>query len=330
MSPDGSEPSAREERTVSATVIVTQWVKPGRDEEVGEWQDDVSRAVAAFPGFFGTEVVPPREGSDEWTVIYRFDSETNLKAWLSSSARSELLERGEDLFAAPASQRILIGEEDEEELVTVVVSHPVDPEHEGEFLAWQERVTQAERGFPGFRGSELFRPVPGAQRDWTAIYRFDTDEHLTAWLESPARQRLLDQGRHFGDFELRRISSPFGSWFSFAGPGDTADAPPDWKTALSVLVGLYPTVVLITLAISELWEDGELWETLLLGNVVSVALLTWVVMPVVARALRFWLAPDPGSADPHLDAAGAALSIAFLTACAFVFWLVTTQIWTLP
>ena len=37
-----------------------------------------------------------------------------------------------------------------------------------------------------------------------------------------------------------------------------AGVPGDWKTALSVLVGLYPTVVLLTLAISHIWPGAPL------------------------------------------------------------------------
>lgn len=89
-------------------------------------------------------------------------------------------------------------------------------------------------------------------------------------------------------------------------------------------------MVLLTLGISELWEDGELWETLLLGNILSVALLTWVVMPMVNWGLGFWFEPDRGRAGRRLDVTGAAIAIAFLTIAAFGFWLTTTQIWTLP
>jgi uncharacterized protein len=322
----GAEPQTA--RDAPATVVVSQPVRPGREDDFRRWQEAVNRAVASFPGFLGTEVVPPGEAGREWTVIYRFDSKPHLEDWLGSPARAELLDRGADLFDAEASQRLLIGA-DEEQFVTVVVTHRVAPEDVDEFLAWQRRMTESERDFPGFGGSELFRPVPGAQEDWTTLFRFDTEEHLNAWLESPERKRLLEEGTRFQDFELRRIASPFGSWFAF-GDDVEAEAPAQWKTALSVLVGLYPTVVLLTLGISEIWEDGELWETLLLGNVLSVALLTWVVMPIVTRALRFWLAPDPRHAGPRLDAIGAAVSVGFLTVAAIVFWLVTTQIWTLP
>lgn len=327
--PNGATDAEREAaQGAPATVVVTQRVKPGREEDFRRWQDAMSRAVASFAGFLGTEVVPPGDEGGEWTVIYRFASRPHLEAWLASSDRAEILDRGSDLFAAPASQHVLIGER-EEEFVTVVVSHPVDPAHEDEFVDWVQQLTDAERAFPGFGGSEVFRPVPGVQENWTNVFRFDTEEHLNDWLESPERKRLLDEGADFHEFELRRIASPFGSWFSFGDEGE-AEAPAQWKTALSVLVGLYPTVVLLTVSISEIWEDGKLWETLLVGNILSTILLTWVVMPTVTRALHFWLAPDPRRASPRLDAIGAAVSVAFLTLAAIVFWLVTTQIWTLP
>ncbi|MBA3718461.1 MAG: antibiotic biosynthesis monooxygenase [Actinobacteria bacterium] len=310
-----------------ATVVVSQRVKRGQEEPFREWQDGINRTAASFTGFLGTEVVPPAEDGDEWTILYRFDSQEHLEAWLGSPERAQLLDRGAQLFEKPQSQQVLIGER-EERAATVVVSHAVDPAREDEFRAWTLRLTEAERAFPGFRGTEMFPPVPGVQDKWTIVFHYDTEEHLNGWLESPQRQQLLEEGRSFQDYELRRISSPFGAWFALDG-GEDGAGPAQWKTALAVLVGLYPTVVLLTLGISEIW-DGKLWATLLVGNILSVTLLTWVVMPVVTRALRFWLAPEPGQEAPRLDTLGAVVSIAFLTLAALVFWLVTTQIWTLP
>ena len=214
--------------------------------------------------------------------------------------------------------------------MTVVVSHPVGAEHEQQFLDWQRQVTAAERKFPGFRGSELFRPVPGVQDDWTAVYRFASETDLNRWLESPERGELLVQEELFKDFQMRQVANSFGSWFSFGGDGEIAVSTPAWKSALSVLVGLYPTVVLLTLAITKLWPGADLWASLLLGNVLSVTLLTWVVMPAVTRALRFWLLPGRPAGKERVDVIGAAAAIGFLTVAALVFWLCTTQIWHLP
>jgi antibiotic biosynthesis monooxygenase (ABM) superfamily enzyme len=306
-----------------ATVVIGQPVVSGRKDEFRRWQEGVNRAVASFPGFLGTEVAPPAEEPGEWTIIYRFDSTAHLEDWLQSPTRRELLERGADLFAAQASQQVLTGQR-EEEPVAVVVSHRVDPTREEEFVAWQQRMTEAERAFPGFQGSQLFRPVPGVQDSWTVVYRFDTNEHLDRWLESHERAELLAKAREFKDFDLRRIH-PFGSWFSSADGGADGHGPPPWKSALSVLVGLYSTVVLLTLALNELWPDGDLWASLLLGTILSVTLLTWVVMPGVTRALAFWLAPE-GPPSRRIDALGAVASAAFLAVAAVVFWLVTAVI----
>jgi len=323
-----AEPQADAEKRSPATVVIAQRMKQGREGDVRRWQQDVNRAVAEFAGYLGNDVAPSAE-ADEWTVVYRFDSKPHLESWLTSEQRSELMGRGAGLFDGPASQNVLVREGEADE-VTVVVSHPVSPSDEDAFLAWQDRVTDAERGFDGFRGAELFRPVTGIQEEWTALYRFDSDEHLDAWLESAERQRLLDEGKRFKNFSLKRISAPFGSWFAPSGGDGGGEAPAQWKTALSVLVGLYPTVVLLTLAISEIWKKAELWESLLIGNILSVSLLTWVVMPIVTRALRFWLEPEGGHATARVNALGAMASAAFLALAALVFWLCTTQIWHLP
>jgi antibiotic biosynthesis monooxygenase (ABM) superfamily enzyme len=311
-----------------ATVVISQPLKRGRAEAVRRWQEEVNRAVSGFAGYLGNDAAASGDG-DEWTVIYRFDSKPHLLSWLSSHERDDVLGRGADLFDGPASQQVMIRDQGADQ-VTVVVSHPVDPDHEEEFLAWQRRITDAERMFPGFQGAELFRPVPGVQPTWTALYRYDSDEHLDAWLESDERRQLLGEGTRFRDFELRRISAPFGSWFAQPGEQEAGASPANWKTGLSVLVGLYPTVVLLTLAISEIWPSASLWQSLLLGNILSVSLLTWVVMPIVTRALRFWLVPGRGGFTVRTDIAGAAVSIAFLTLAALIFWLCTTQIWHLP
>lgn len=310
-----------------ATVVITQPVKHGHDQEVRDWQEAVNRAVSGFTGYLGNDIVAG--DADEWTVCYRFDSKPNLMKWLASPERAEILSRGGHLFDGPATQHVLIRENDAE-MVTILVSHLIDPADQDAFLAWQDRVTDAERQFPGFRGSELYRPVPGVQDEWTVLYRYDNDQHASAWLESDQRQQLLRDGERFNDFRLHRISSPFGSWFAPPDGDEEQERQPDWKTALSVLVALYPTVVLLTLAISEIWPAGPLWATLLVGNICSVSLLTWLVMPVVTRVLRFWLVPGRQMTRARLDFVGAVASIGFLTVAALVFWLGTTQIWHLP
>ena len=313
-----------------ATVVIGQRVKAGRDEEYRRWQVGLTAAAATFPGYIGTEETPPPDRSGDATIVYRFDAVEHLRQWLDSPVRRHLVEQGSVLFDELPTQQVLVGDDDGPRPATVVVSHAVAQVDEAAFLAWQHRMTVAESRYPGFRGSELFRPVPGVQDEWTAVYRFASTDELEHWLSSDARRDLLAEGERFRDFRLRTITNAFGSWFPPSDRGGQADGPPSWKTALSVLVGLYPTVVLLTLAISALWKGAPLWASLLVGNVASVALLTWVVMPVVTWALGSWLAPRPDAAQPRTDLIGVLASVAFLAAAAAVFWLVTVQLWTLP
>ncbi|MFB7874488.1 antibiotic biosynthesis monooxygenase [Nocardia sp. NPDC056064] len=309
-----------------ATVVITQHLRPDREAEFQRWQAQVNDAAAQCPGFLGAEVTPPGDARSAWSVVYRFDDLDHLKHWLGSDTRDELLARGSGLFAQPSTQHVLVDEPDDA-VATVVVSHPVAPARETEFLAWQDRMTEAERTFPGFRGSALHRPIPGVQNEWTAIYSFTSAENLQRWLDSPQRRELLADAPDFRDFEVHRITNPYGSWFP-PGPAAEDNGPAAWKTALSVLVGLYPTVVILTLAIDEMWPDAPLWISLLVGNILSVALLTWVVMPIVNRALGFWM--TSGRHDPRTEVTGLICSLGFLTLAAAFFYAVTRVFWTLP
>ncbi len=114
-------------------------------------------------------------------------------------------------------------------------------------MAWQERLRLAESTFPGFRGTELFRPVPGVQEEWTALYRYDSAADLDKWLVSDERKQLLAEGEKFADFHSRTIDNSFGSWFAFDEHGNEAPPPSDVKTSIAVWVGLYPTVVFLSL-----------------------------------------------------------------------------------
>lgn len=157
------------------------------------------------------------------------------------------------MFDGPGTRQVIArGTKAEHVLVTVVLTHRVPEERADEFQAWRKEIVAAESKFPGFRGAQVFRPVEGLQDEWTVCYRFDTAEHLDAWLISDARKQLL-RHPHFRDFKMRKIDQSFGNWFAFG--DETASPPSDFKTSVAVRMGLYPTVVLLTLLITPLHLD---------------------------------------------------------------------------
>jgi uncharacterized protein len=219
-----------------------------------------------------------------------------------------------------------------EELPTAVVTHAVAESDVDAFLDWQQRLDAAERRFEGFRGSGLFSPVEGVQKEWTSLFRFDTGEHLDAWLSSHARRRLLAEGKQFKNFRLRTVDNTFGNWFAFDREGNGQGPPPSTpKTCLAVWFGLYPTVVVLTLAMARLLPDVKLWQGLLAGNLLSSFVMSYLTMPYyVNPLLRFWLHPDRRADWRHTNLFGLAVVFGVTALWAALFYLVTDFFWKLP
>jgi uncharacterized protein len=313
----------------AVTVILGQRVRPGAEQEFLAWQHEVNEAASDYPGFVGAEVNPPAAAQPDWLVIYRFDTIANLRAWLNSSKRQEGLAIGSQYFDGPPTQQIVGGAaKAADQLVTVVATHRVEPEDVDEFLAWQERLRLAESKFDGYHGTELFRPVEGVQDEWTAMYRYDNVANLEAWLTSDERGRLLEEGAKFRDFQLRTVDNSFGSWFAFDDKGNQVPPPSDIRTSFAVWVGIYPTAMMIMLALSSLHLPVFLGT--LMGNLCSSFILTFVSMPFYAnRLLKSFLWPRADEPKSRTNLRGAAIVAASLLFWAVVFGLVW-KFWNLP
>jgi uncharacterized protein len=314
----------------AATVIIGQRVRPEFEHEFTAWQHDLNETASHYPGFLGAEISAPTPVQPDWVVVYRFDSIANVQAWINSATRQDRLVAGRRFLAGPPTQQVVGGAaKPTDQLVTVVISHRVSPDNIEEFLAWQDRLRLAESGFRGFRGSELFRPIEGVQDEWTAMYRYDSAADLEAWLASDERRRLLAEGEKFHDFHLRTVDNSFGSWFAFDDHGGEASPPSDVKTSLAVWMGLYPTVVLLTLALSPL--HMPLWLGMLIGNLLSSFAMSFVAMPYyVNPLLKRWLRPPHDAPKVRSYWQGIAVIAALNLFWVVVFYLVTKVIWHLP
>ncbi len=314
----------------AATVIIGQRVRPGSEQAFEAWQNDMNTEASKYPGFIGAEVSPPTAVQPDWVVVYRFNSIAHVQAWINSATRQDWMTRGAKYFDGPGTQQVIGGgARYTDPLVTVAVSHRVSPENVADFLEWQERLRLAESKFPGFRGTELFRPVAGVQDEWTALYRYENADNLDKWLISDERRTLLAEGDKFSEYHSRTIDNSFGSWFAFDEHGHQAPPPSDFKTSIAVWVGLYPTVVLLTLAVSPL--HMPLWLGMLIGNLMSSFAVSYLAMPYyVNPLLKHWLRPPPDVPIATTNWRGAAIVVAALTTCAVIFYLITRVFWHLP
>lgn len=306
----------------AAMLIIGRRVRPGREDDFQAWEQRFIAAAARYPGYRGADIKRPNDVQPDWIVVYKFDSVPNVRNWLNSATRQDLLNRAPDLFDGPATQQVLAqGNEISDPLVTVMVTNRVPPGRVDAFLAWRARMVEAEARYTGFRGSEVFRPIEGVQDEWTTIYRFDTAEHLNSWLTSEERRRLLADGG-FGDYTLRTIDESFGNWFAFDGPA--AGPPSNFKTSIAVWLGLYPTVVLLTLLTAPL--GLPFWLAMLTGNLLSSFVMSYLTMPYYGtRILRWWLNPAPSARQPGTDIRGLVLVLAINAAWAALFYVLTVR-----
>ena len=92
------------------TVVVRRRVRPDAGPEFEAWLQGILAATAAFPGHLGANVVRPSPGaSQDWVVMFRFDSAVHLEAWESSEVRAAWLARAEAFTVGEAEKRTVTG-----------------------------------------------------------------------------------------------------------------------------------------------------------------------------------------------------------------------------
>src|SRR5262249_26775079 len=62
-----------------------------------------------------------------------------------------------------------------------------------------------------------------------------------------------------------------------------------WKIALSVLLALYPTVMVLAICLGPYLTPLGLAVSMLISNALSVSILQWAVTPALNPVLRPWL-----------------------------------------
>jgi antibiotic biosynthesis monooxygenase (ABM) superfamily enzyme len=170
-----------------------------------------------------------------------------------------------------------------------VVVHRVTPDGAERFLEWQRGITAVTTEFPGYQATDIYPPAEG-QPEWVVIIHFDHPEALQRWLGSPLRAEWLAKLKGTeARFWLKTLPSGFGAWFTGSLGQSEGALPPSWKMVLSVLLSLYPMVMLLTIFVGPYTKRLGLVTDMLISNALSVSLLQWAVMPVLQIVLDPWL-----------------------------------------
>jgi uncharacterized protein len=175
--------------------------------------------------------------------------------------------------------------------VTTTVTRRVKPGHEAAYEDFLRGIIAAASGFEGHLGVEVFRPSAAGEGDYRIVYRFDTAEHLQAWLDSDAHTGWLQRAEpHVLGPVRTQFVTGLESWFTV--PSTPALAPPPpYKMALVTWLTIFPLITGVVIAIGPVVAGLPLVARLAVTTAITVPLMTWVVMPRVTRVLYRWLYP---------------------------------------
>lgn len=275
-----------------ATVFMS-FHRSGEPSAFAAFARQVGADAASAPGFVGWQMSVLTSPLLEWAIAVTFRDEPTLHEWLDGARGllAELPRASMELFVSgvPFTPGVLL------------VRDVAEAGREDAFVDTAERLAQLERVQPGYEGSSVFAPAEH-NLTWSSVIRFRTQAQLDAWLSSPELSRAIPE-RHAQLTQESQITTAS----SFASTVRVADGhasiTPAWKTTMTILLVLYPLVVVLTLYVNP-WLGviaPQPWLALFLSLALTMGLVTWVFLPLLMRMLRRWLDP---AATPRVTALG--------------------------
>ena len=174
--------------------------------------------------------------------------------------------------------------------VTVLVTRRPIPGAEEAFETYLKGITEAASVQPGHLGSTIFRPSGGKDPAYRILFRFDKRSNLERWENSEERAKWHDVASQVSQPRETQVECGLEAWFTVPNC-DVPAHPAKIKMALVVWLGIFLIVSSLSLILMPFIEHWPmLWRTLFFTGVV-VALMTWVVMPLLTRLFSRWLYP---------------------------------------
>jgi antibiotic biosynthesis monooxygenase (ABM) superfamily enzyme len=276
-----------------STLLVCARISPGREEAFGQWQVGWQTAALAA-GALSVELWPAAPPDQLETVVTaRFPSIERLQQWRRGDAHRKLIDQVTPLVAGGLVFQ-LVGQAAVDYAVrhgvTMVMVTDIKPGKEAAYRAWADRIQKLQASFPGYIGS-FVQPPEANQTGWTTLLRFDSAAHLDNWLKSDARAAMVKESEDLvQDSHAQRVDTAFPGWV----PTDPATGKPPnrWKTASLILLTLFPVVMLELRFLNPHLHGLNPAVGTFIGNVISVALTTWPLIPLAVWAFHPWLFPE--------------------------------------
>jgi antibiotic biosynthesis monooxygenase (ABM) superfamily enzyme len=173
--------------------------------------------------------------------------------------------------------------------IHIAITRRVRPGREAEFQAALREFFQASFAHGGVLGATMIVPPLGSDaREFGILRTFATEKERDDFYASPifkAWEAKCQPLTETDSWTSRRLHG-LEAWFR-----SPQNPPPLWKMAIATFAGVFPTATILNLTLGRAIQPWPFILGSAVFNAAMVALLTWIVMPLVTRALHGWLHP---------------------------------------
>jgi uncharacterized protein len=171
--------------------------------------------------------------------------------------------------------------------IHVAITRRIKPGREQEFETALREFFARSLTHSGVRGTAMLVPPPGSSSmEYGIIRSFANAAERDAFYASPLYLEWKKRVAPLSDGEpetreLHGLEAFFRS--------NNSTLPPTWKMAVATYLGVVPVIMGLSLTLGPMIQSWNFVLNNLVFNACVVALLTWVVMPLITRALHGWL-----------------------------------------
>jgi len=172
--------------------------------------------------------------------------------------------------------------------VTIIVKRRPKPDRVKDFEEVMSGTTKDAMKFKGHLGVNIIRPIKAGDY-YRIVFKFDSMRNYLAWEGSEIRQQWMDRhtGLELGEQEVE-ILSGLETWFTM--PGEEALVPPPkYKMMMIVWISIFSLSLLIYYCLTPFISELHTIVQIGITTLTLVSLMTYIVMPVMAKLFHGWL-----------------------------------------
>ncbi len=165
----------------------------------------------------------------------------------------------------------------------------------GKERQWEQAIGDLIRtsmSFPGHQGSIVLKPQSADQPHYRVITRFDNVDNMRRWYDSAERREKVSHLEPLQQqpAEIQHLTG-FETWFTPPNAIGSDATPPKYKMAIVVWIAVYAAVLPLIATLKPMTVNLPPLVAGAILAAISVAMMTWMVLPALTWVFRGWLYP---------------------------------------